>query len=134
VNGRALRICLIDDDPIALRVVAAVLRGLGHEVTTRDQALGSLTAVTLGRPDVVLLDLAMPGLSGIGLGDLIREASAKSGRRIAIVVCSGEPKAVVDAAAARIGAHGAVSKSTNVDALRDAFAAVLASLSTRATA
>lgn len=133
MKERALRICLIDDDPIALRVVAAVLRGLGHDVTTRNQAFGSLTAVVRDRPDVVVLDLAMPGLSGIGLGDLIREASAKSGRRIAVVVCSGEPKAVVDSAAARIGAHGAVSKSTNVDALRDAFVAVLSNLAARAT-
>lgn len=129
MKSRALQIWVIDDDPLALRVIAAVLRNLGHEVKTRDQALGSLSAVMCDRPDVVVLDLSMPGLSGAGLADLIREASPKTGRKIELVVCSGAPQAELEAAVARIGAAGAVAKNAGAAELRAAFASVLAKLS-----
>jgi CheY-like chemotaxis protein len=126
VSARALRVCIIDDDPIALRVTSAAIRSLGHEVTIREQSLGSLSAVVRERPDVVVLDLAMPGLSGAGLGDLIRDASAKAGRRIALVICSGAPTEVAEAAARQLGAIAVVNKSTSSAALRSAFSVALA--------
>jgi two-component system, OmpR family, phosphate regulon response regulator PhoB len=128
MKNRALQVYVIDDDPIALRVIERVLRSLGHEVKTRDRALGSLSAVLRDRPDLVVLDLSMPGLSGAGLADLIRNASQKAGRQIGIVVCSGAPQAELEAAAARIGAAGAVAKNLGAAELRAGFAAILSKL------
>ncbi len=126
MKPRVLQIQVIDDDPVALRIVAAVLRGLGHEVKTRDLALGSLSEVLRDQPDIVVLDLSMPGLSGAGFAELISERRRSGGRKIAIVLCSGAELAELDAAATRVGAIGAISKSTDASALRTAFASVLA--------
>lgn len=128
MTKRRLRVCVIDDDPIALRVNAAALRSLGHDVTTRERALGSLSAILREQPEVVVLDLAMPGLSGAGLGGLIREASAKAGRPIAIVICSGASDEAADEAARKLGALAVVAKGAPADALRAGFAAALAAL------
>ncbi|MSP26354.1 MAG: response regulator [Myxococcales bacterium] len=126
MTPRPLRIQVIDDDPIALRVVAAVLRGLGHEVKLRDQALGSLSEVLRDRPDVVVLDLSMPGLGGAGFAELVSARNESAGGRIAIVLCSGAPLDELAAAAKRVGAIGAISKSADANALRSAFALSLA--------
>lgn len=126
MSRRSLRITVVDDDPLALRVTAAALRSLGHEVATREQALGSLPVITRERPDVVVLDLSMPGLSGEGLGDLIREASGRIGRRIALIICSGAEDPEAQEAARQIGAIGVVHKGVSADALREAFALALA--------
>ena len=62
--GRPLRVLVVDDEPAAVEVVAAHLGGAGHEVI---KAYGGQQAVELalnGLPDLVVLDLMMPGVTG----------------------------------------------------------------------
>ena len=62
---------LVADDDVDIRdLVAFKLEQAGFDVTAVDDGLAALTAARLGSPDLVLLDVMMPGLSGI---DVCRE-------------------------------------------------------------
>jgi CheY-like chemotaxis protein len=69
-KGRS-RIIVIDDDSNTCRIAQIILERAGYEVQTRTQALGSSVAIKTFKPDLVLLDVMMPGLSGDHLAELI---------------------------------------------------------------
>ena len=59
------RVLVVDDEPPIARTVAANLRARGHEAITVASGLAALTAVETTDPDLVVLDLGLPGLHGI---------------------------------------------------------------------
>jgi CheY-like chemotaxis protein len=59
-----LHVLVIDDDPIVLDSTSVALSEVGHEVTTLPSAIGASSTVLREKPDVVLVDLQMPSLSG----------------------------------------------------------------------
>jgi two-component system cell cycle response regulator len=71
-----MKILIIEDDPTSLKLTSEVLQSGGHVVmlaTTADQAIYSLKAV---RPDVILLDLRLPGIKGFAVARQCREEPA----------------------------------------------------------
>jgi two-component system response regulator HydG len=66
-SSAPLRVLIIDDDPIVLHILQAVLSDAGHEVQSADSAARALTAVRLAEPDVVVLDVMLPDRSGESL-------------------------------------------------------------------
>ena len=76
-------ILMVDDDPHVLRSLRAALESHGYRV--RSAATGSiaLEACAAERPDVVLLDLALPGLDGVEVCRRLRSWS-----RVPILVLS----------------------------------------------
>lgn len=60
----ASRILLVDDIPANLRLLEAVLGPRGYEMLTAGSGPEALEAVTRYRPDLVLLDILMPGMDG----------------------------------------------------------------------
>src|SRR5438093_9331430 len=69
------RVLLVDDDG---RLLEALRRGLslsGFDITTAKEAGQALTCVESGWPDVMVLDIMMPGLDGLSLCRLVRERS-----------------------------------------------------------
>jgi CheY-like chemotaxis protein len=57
-------ILVIDDHPETLKVVSLILRRYGYEVATVDAGLKGIAAAERQRPDLILLDVMMPGLDG----------------------------------------------------------------------
>jgi CheY-like chemotaxis protein len=66
------KVLLIDDSEFSLHVVSEALRGAGYDVRTSDD-VHDLSAV-LGdwRPDVILTDVVMPGMTGVELCRLLK--------------------------------------------------------------
>jgi CheY-like chemotaxis protein len=58
------RILVVDDDRDILESTALVLRTEGYDVLTVDSGGSVIDVVRRGRPDLVLLDMRMPGMSG----------------------------------------------------------------------
>ncbi len=56
---------MVDDEPSLVRVVAAYLEREGFEVTTASDGARALAAAREQAPDVVVLDVVMPGLDGV---------------------------------------------------------------------
>lgn len=58
------RILVVDDQPTNLQIVGAVLGNLGHEIIPAEDGPTALKRVALRHPDLILLDLLMPGMDG----------------------------------------------------------------------
>lgn len=62
--GRRLRILAVDDDRVNLMVIEAMLMQMGHEPILADSGQVSLDSFHQRRPDLVLMDVMMPDMSG----------------------------------------------------------------------
>ena len=116
------RILLIDDHVLFLEGLAQLLGSFSSEVYTSNSAAESLVDLSSLAPDLVLIDLAMPGMDGLAF---IQAVEAR-GLFIPIVVISAtedlnEIRRVIDA-----GAFGFVPKSIDRDGLFAALNSVLA--------
>lgn len=65
--GRRPRVVLVDDDPGLLRLLTIRLKSEGYEVAACESASQALTSIPRFRPDVVVTDLRMSDVDGIGL-------------------------------------------------------------------
>jgi DNA-binding response OmpR family regulator len=107
-HSRALsgaRILAVDDDPMFLTLVGETLENLGCDVETRSNSRSALTAFLDVDPDLVILDMRMPGLSGL---DLLREIRKRSDVPILFLSSCASEKDVANAL--RLGADDYVQK------------------------
>lgn len=58
------KILLVEDDRVSREALASLLRNLGHEIHAVWSAEDAKTALATFKPDVVLLDVRLPGLPG----------------------------------------------------------------------
>src|SRR5712672_2003541 len=70
---QALRILVADDDPDTVFTLATILRDEGHDVCRVYHGASVLDQVRTYRPDAVLLDISMPGLSGFEIARRMRK-------------------------------------------------------------
>jgi CheY-like chemotaxis protein len=70
------RILVVDDNETARISIAILLEVMGHTVTTASSGVKAIQCVANFRPEVVLLDLMMPGMSGYETARRIREQTA----------------------------------------------------------
>ena len=69
------RVLVVDDDPAFLSVVIDLLEGGGHQVEAFTEPGKALRKIEQDTFDVALLDLVMPGVGGLELGDKIKVIS-----------------------------------------------------------
>jgi CheY-like chemotaxis protein len=67
------RILLIDDNIDSVQSLALIVRSWGHEVQTASSGEQGLTQATMFHPDVVVLDIGMPGMDGYAVAERLRE-------------------------------------------------------------
>jgi DNA-binding response OmpR family regulator len=117
-------ILVIDDSHTALAVMGRRLGRLGYETVLCDTAAGALDQVAARTFDLVLTDMAMPGMSGLQLLRTLR-AGAET-RDLPVIVLTGrsDPAATVDALAA--GADDHVAKPFDFDVLAARISRVIA--------
>lgn len=115
------RILIVDDDAILLQFISEVLVHAGYETVTATSGAAALLEVAEREPDLALLDITMPGMSGL---ELARQL--KAGTSVPFMFLS----AVDDVESARQAAdHGAVGylvKPVDAARLLPAFEAALA--------
>jgi two-component system response regulator GlrR len=107
------KILLVDDDPGLLRLLSIRLRAEGYEVEAVESAELALAVLHRFRPDLVITDLRMDKMDGIGL---LKELQGRSpGLRVVIITAHGTiPDAVV---ATQGGAFGFLTKPIDKDEL-----------------
>ena len=76
---------MVDDNVDAAEVMSLLLRQSGHQVSLAHTGASALEEVRLFRPDVVLLDLGLPGMSGYDVARQIR-AAAGNGQPMLVAV------------------------------------------------
>ncbi len=109
-NGKIL---LVDDDPGLLRLLSIRLRAEGYEVEAVESAHKALAVLHRFSPDLVVTDLRMDKMDGIGL---LKELQTRSpGLRVVIITAHGTiPDAVT---ATQHGAFGFLTKPIDKDEL-----------------
>lgn len=82
------RVLLVDDEPLVLQAHAVYLQGAGMDVHTLSDPMKTLEAVEQLKPDVLVLDVYMPGVRGPEIAAALRESNAC--QHLAIVFLSAE--------------------------------------------
>jgi CheY-like chemotaxis protein len=77
VSGK--RILLVDDYPDALEIWGLYLRSLGYEVDTADDGLKAVEQAHRSVPDIIVLDLELPGITGFEAAVRLRQSPATAG-------------------------------------------------------
>jgi class 3 adenylate cyclase/CheY-like chemotaxis protein len=85
----ASRILVVDDTPANVRLLEAVLGPRGYEMLTAGSGPEALEAVTTKRPDLVLLDIVMPGMDGYEVCRRLRATSAGAVLPVVMITASG---------------------------------------------
>jgi len=118
-------ILVVDDDPIIAQVVAATLTRVGHVVHMHDSGFGLAVAVHRFRPDVVVLDVNMPGLSGTRSLDAAAGLNPNYRLETRVLLDSGAPADELRQLATRVGAHGSLAKPVRPSEIAEAVRACL---------
>jgi two-component system, OmpR family, response regulator len=71
--GKNRRILLVDDSADAAIAMSMLLEALGHEVRTEHDGPRALAALDVFRPEVVVLDIGLPGMSGFEVARAMRK-------------------------------------------------------------
>ncbi len=119
------RILVADDDPAIREILAVQLARLGYEVLTADDGVEAAALCESERPDLVLLDLMMPRLDGLGACRRIREAEGKSGRRVPVLFLTARDSRHDKTSAALSGGDDFIAKPVSLDDLRARVEAAL---------
>ena len=107
-----MKILIADDDPQILRALRITLSARGYEVVTAQDGREALKLATDRHPDIIVLDLGMPGLTGIEVIEAVRAWSA-----VPILVVSGRSDSVDKVEALDAGADDYVTKPFAADEL-----------------
>jgi DNA-binding response OmpR family regulator len=100
------RILVIDDNPAVVDLLVTCLREQGYEVSGALTSDDGLRLITLSRPDLVLLDMTLPGMNGIEVLKQIQSIDPTIG--VIMVTASTDP--VLAREALQLGARAYVDK------------------------
>ncbi|HEY4268909.1 MAG TPA: response regulator transcription factor [Galbitalea sp.] len=107
-----MKILIADDDPQILRALRITLTARGYDVLVASNGNEAISAAIDGHPDLVVLDLGMPGLTGIEVIEALRGWT-----EIPILVVSGRSESFDKVDALDAGADDYVTKPFAADEL-----------------
>lgn len=113
-----VKLLIIDDDVTICDFLKSYFCQVGYKVFTANEGKQALFIATEEQPDVILLDIKMPGLSGIEILQEIRKTSPSS----KVIMMSAVSEEVVIQLAERYGAAGYLIKPFSLEQLeREVF-------------
>lgn len=118
--GRAARVLVVEDEPRIREVVCRYLAAAGHEVREAADGRDALAAFDSDPPDLVVVDLLLPGLAGEALIRAIREVSD-----VPILIASAKRSEAERIEGFRLGADDYLPKPYNPVELVERVRAIL---------
>ncbi len=117
---RKPKILLVDDDPQLIKLVNSNLKSVGYEVQLAMDAPSAIDIIDREMPDMVILDIMLPGIDGYGLCQRIREFTD-----IPIVMLTAKVEDADKVKGLKLGADDYITKPFNVEELLARIEAVL---------
>lgn len=111
------RILTVEDDAAIRALIVSVLEGDGHEVFQAADGLRALSIAQDCAPDVILLDIGLPGQDGFVVLDELKADDALREVPVLMVTAWADPELV--GRAMDRGAAGYIRKPFDIDDLRD---------------
>ncbi len=108
-----LRILVVDDDPVTLLILEKTLKKAGYDIETARDGNEAFNLISKQSHDVVLTDLIMPGLDGIGLLEAVK--ARYSHTEVILLTAHASVDTAVDAM--KKGAADYLKKPVNTDEL-----------------
>jgi signal transduction histidine kinase/DNA-binding response OmpR family regulator len=121
-SGKPRRILVVEDQAALSYVTVALLQRLGHEVRAAADGAEALTAVREYRPDVVLLDIGLPGMDGYEVARCLRSELGDSAPFLVAMTGYSEHEISRHAPKSRFDRH--LVKPADVAALREVLTQV----------
>jgi DNA-binding response OmpR family regulator len=109
------KILIVDDDVTMTELLKTLLRVEGHMPTTVNDSTKAIEIAGSVDPDLITLDLMMPGLSGFEVCELLQQDPKFA--KIPIVIISAKDDSDSKARALKAGAKGYVTKPFKADEL-----------------
>jgi len=103
------KIMIVDDSELMLEIYKNALQTAGFEVITRNTPFGTAALIASEKPDLVLLDIFMPALSGDRLVEVVKKD--KGIKKTKIVLFSNRPEGELESVASACGADGFIQKT-----------------------
>jgi DNA-binding response OmpR family regulator len=116
----ASHIVLVDDDALLRRSLAFNLERAGYRVSTAASAEDALALAQRDRPDLVLLDIGLPGMDGL---DALRHLDAQVG--VPVIFLTARRRELDEVLGLELGADDYVSKPFDLDVLMARIKVVL---------
>src|SRR3954447_1559222 len=88
------RVLVVDDQPVNVRLLEAILEPRGYDVRTASSGSEALAAIDADDTDLVLLDIVMPGMDGYEVCRAIRERPATAYLPVVMVTASGDEQKI----------------------------------------
>lgn len=114
------RVLVVDDEPQIRRALRTALTGHGYEVAVAENGEDAVTTLATWAPDVVVLDLVMPGIDGF---EVVRQARTWSTVPIIVLSARGQERDKVQAL--DLGADDYLTKPFGIEELLARIRAVL---------
>jgi len=117
-----MNILVIEDEPTSRKLATLVLSSSGHKVVDAQSAEAAIEAVCRSQPEMILLDLALPGMDGLALARQLK--GEPKTRHIPIVVVTSYPERFPREEAFRAGCDAYIVKPIDTRALADQVEAI----------
>jgi two-component system cell cycle response regulator len=118
-----VKILVVEDQSIELKLAVMVLSAAGYEVESADAAEQVMEAIREDRPQIILLDLSLPGMDGLTLARKLKADAAT--RDIQIVAITAWPEKFPMAEALAAGCDAYLRKPINTRTLPTVLAEVV---------
>ena len=102
---------IVDDEPFILQSLSGILSDEGFEVSTASNGYEALKLIEEQSPDLVLLDIWMPGLDGI---ETLKEIK-KNNSHIQVIIITGHGTIETAVKATKLGAFDLIEKPLSID-------------------
>jgi two-component system alkaline phosphatase synthesis response regulator PhoP len=116
--GISKKILIVDDDQIFCKLISRALEDAGFETQTAFNGEDGLEIATTERPQMILLDLAMPGIDGFQVASEIRK-SEPEGTHVTIVMMTAYARSFFAAVEFDAGIDSYLTKPMLPDAVVD---------------
>jgi CheY-like chemotaxis protein len=116
-------VLIVEDSPSVRRLIEVSVRPLGVKVIAAEDGIRGLAMARSAMPDVILLDIGLPGIDG---WEVLRELRADPATaEISVIIVTAHAQPEVAAAAERSGADGFITKPFRPGHLREEIVGLL---------
>jgi CheY-like chemotaxis protein len=112
-----MNILLIEDNPTDLKLLSAVMQSSGHTVMEKGSAEQAIEAIKARKPEVILLDLKLPGVYGLELARRLK--ADPETRNIPVIAITASAEVFSEQAALAAGCDAYIVKPVNTRRLND---------------
>jgi CheY-like chemotaxis protein len=117
------KILVVEDDPIIMNLIVILLEREGYAVVQATSAEEGISLAHAGPPDLILMDVALPGLDGLEATRILKGAEITS--RVPVIALTAQARKEDQERALRAGCDGFIPKPLSTQAFLESISVFL---------